>query len=49
MGRFVEVCRRGLKFNADKTKVLVLGGRRDLNVRSVRIGDDWSNFQSSNI
>ena len=26
VGSFVEVCRRGLKVNADKSKVKVLGG-----------------------
>ena len=26
VGRFVEVCRRGLKVNAGKSKVMVLGG-----------------------
>ena len=30
MGWFVEVCRRGLKFNADKSKVMVLGGEEGL-------------------
>ena len=35
VGRFVEVCKRkGLKVNAGKSKVLVLGyGRKDWNVR----------------
>ena len=30
MGHFVEVCRRGLKVNADKSKVMVLGGEEGL-------------------
>ena len=35
---FVEVCRRrGLKVNADKSKVVVLGGEKEL-------GRDWSKY-----
>ena len=30
MGRFVHVCRRGLKINAGKSKVMVLGGEEML-------------------
>ena len=31
VGRYVEVCkRRGLKFNADKNKVMALGGEEGL-------------------
>ena len=30
VSRFVEVCRRGLKVNAGKSKVLVLGGEEGL-------------------
>ena len=26
VGNFVEICRRGLKINAEKSKVMVLGG-----------------------
>ena len=38
--RFVEVCRRrGLKVNANKSKVMVLGGEERL---ECEIGHDWS-------
>ena len=30
VGHFVEVCRRGLKINADRSKVIVLGGEERL-------------------
>ena len=30
VGYFVEVCRRGLKFNVDESKVRVLGGEEGL-------------------
>ena len=30
VSRFVEVCRRGLKINAEKSKVIVLGGYEEL-------------------
>ena len=30
MGQFVEVCRRGLKVNADKSKVMVMNGAEGL-------------------
>ena len=47
---FVEVCRRrDLKLVANKSKVMVLGGGRDWNVRSVGMGCDCSKCQSSNI
>ena len=39
---FVEVCRRGLKVNASKSKVMVLKGEGDWCVGSVWIGCDWS-------
>ena len=29
-GQFVEVCRRGLKFNAGKSKVMVINGEEEL-------------------
>ena len=32
MGRFAEVCRRGVKVNAGKTKVMVLNGEERLKV-----------------
>ena len=42
VGRFVEMCRRrGLKINADKTKVMVFGGEGKEH--------DWSKFHISNI
>ena len=48
MQHFIEMRRRrGLKLNADKSKVMVLGGKmRDLSVRSVWIGCDWRRRQS---
>ena len=33
VGCFVEVCRRGLKVNEGKSKVMVLGGERDWSAR----------------
>ena len=33
VGCFAEVCRRGLKVNPSKSKVMVLGGRRGWSVR----------------
>ena len=30
VGRFVQVCRRGLKVNADESKVMVLNGEDGL-------------------
>ena len=30
LGRFAEVCRRGLKVNTSKSKVMVLGGEEEL-------------------
>ena len=42
MGRFVEVCRRGLKVNAGKRKVIVLGREEGLEyevcVDGIRLG-----------
>ena len=47
VGHFVEVCRkRGLKVNANKSKVMVLGGEEGLSVRFVWMGHDWSMCQS---
>ena len=50
MGRLVEVCRRrGLKVNADKSKVIGLGGERDWSVRHEWMVHNWSKCHSSNI
>ena len=46
VGRVVEVCRRGLKVNADKRKVMMLGGEEKL---ECEICLDWSKCQSSSI
>ena len=41
--------RRGLKVIAYKSKVMVLGMRRECSVRSVWIVHEWNKCQSSNI
>ena len=39
---FIEVCRRGLKLNADKNNLMVLNERKDLSVGSIR----WDSFKA---
>ena len=42
VGHFVEVCRKGLKVNPDKSKVMVLGGEEGWSMRLVWMRQDWS-------
>ena len=50
VGHFVEVYRRrGLKVNADKSKVMVLDGEEGLRCKIHVHGVDWSRRQSSYI
>ena len=43
VGCFIGECRRGLKVNADKIKVIVVNGEEALE-REVRMGCDWRLF-----
>ena len=50
VGHFVGVCKRsGLKVNADKSKVMVLGREEGWGVSLMWMGRDWRKCQSSNI
>ena len=50
LGRFVEVCKkRGLKVNADKSKVMVMNGEKGLQCEVHVDGIVWSMSLNSNI
>ena len=45
--KVMVVCwRKGLKVNADKSKVMVFGWRRDWSIRFMLMGCNWSKCQS---